>query len=84
MMAIAPKLIRTAPPRRKGRVAQAPAFLGGTRAERHGSWQDIDGFTDDPSAATGNAGRAMLKAAVATVADELGGFYRAAGVARRL
>jgi creatinine amidohydrolase len=73
ILACRPDLVRE-PPSRPARTANAPAFRGGTRAERHGSWQRIDGHTDSPADATAELGNRCFEVAVSTVAAELSAF----------
>lgn len=53
-----------------------PAGFGQpVRVDRHGSWQRIDGYSDDPATATAARGRAVLDAAVEAVAASLLAFW---------
>jgi creatinine amidohydrolase len=46
------------------------------RAERHGLWQSIDGYTDSPDQASAERGQQLLEIIVAAVAAELVNFAR--------
>ena len=83
MLALEPGLVRAAPPHRAGPAASDPRPTPPYRLERHGAWQEIDGYTDSPDRATAERGRAYLDAAVGAVGDALVEFYTAtAGGAR--
>jgi creatinine amidohydrolase len=56
---------------------QRPPF----RAEYHGFWQGIDGYTDSPDLATAERGRAYLDAIIPAVADAFVAFHQAAQTA---
>ncbi len=54
----------------------APNFYHGPyRAERHGAWQTIDGYTDSPERATADRGSAYFAAMVPAVAAAFVEFY---------
>lgn len=48
------------------------------RAELHGAWPAIDGWTDDPGRGSAELGRRLLAAAVSAVADAFVSFHTAA------
>jgi creatinine amidohydrolase len=77
IMALRPELVANPLPHRTGeelaRTAIAPAPF---RAERHGFWQSIDGYTDSPDQASADRGRRLLEITVAAVAEELVRFAR--------
>jgi creatinine amidohydrolase len=80
MMALRPELVREPRPHRLGTtVSEARGFHGPYRVEKHGSWQNIDGYSDSPDRADADHGRAYLAATVRSVANALLEFYRASG-----
>jgi creatinine amidohydrolase len=67
VLALRPELIREPRPHRDDfgtTLSSAPNY----RLERHGSWQEIDGYTDSPDQGTADLGRLYLT----TVADAVG------------
>ncbi len=77
IMALRPELVREPRPHRTGTVgSEARGFHGPYRVEKHGSWQDIDGYSDSPDQADADHGRAYLAATIRCVANTLLEFYR--------
>jgi creatinine amidohydrolase len=80
VMALRPELVHEPRPHRAGTTSSNPrGFHAPYRVERHGSWQDIDGYSDSPDRADAGHGRAYLAATVRSVANALLEFYRASG-----
>ena len=75
MMAMAGHLVREQPPNRTDQPPANPPFRSDYRAEIHGSWKAIDGFTDNPAGATAELGARFLAVAAAKVASDLRSFY---------
>jgi creatinine amidohydrolase len=70
----------TALPHREGPVPPARAhFEPSYRAEHHGSWQAIDGFSDSPDLADAALGARWLDVSIAPVAAAFVAFQREAG-----
>ncbi|MFM7162718.1 MAG: hypothetical protein ACKO3P_20360, partial [Planctomycetaceae bacterium] len=46
------------------------------RSDMHGSWQDIDGYTDSPDRATAEAGQRWFNAIVNSLTETLRDFAR--------
>lgn len=68
LLALRPELVH-APPHREPEAAGDSRSLGGSfRAERHGTWQRIDGYSDSPAAGDAALGAAYLAAIVEAVA----------------
>jgi creatinine amidohydrolase len=79
VLALRPELVHEPRPSRDDAPGADPrGFSRPYRAEHHGSWQRMDGFTDSPARATAERGRAYLAAAARAVADALREFYAAA------
>ena len=77
IMALRPELVREPRPHRTGILGSDPrGFHGPYRVEKHGSWQDIDGYSDSPDQADADHGRAYLAATIRCVANTLLEFYR--------
>jgi creatinine amidohydrolase len=72
IMALHPKLVTSPLPHRTAeemaRITVPPAPF---RAERHGFWQRIDGYTDSPDQASAERGQRLLGIIVAAVAAAL-------------
>lgn len=81
VLAARPELVVDPPVSEKQVRPGAGGARNGVRSEFHGWWRDIDGFTDNPSAATASMGEAFIDVAVQKVADDLLAFYRAAAAA---
>ena len=80
VLALRPDLIREPRPHRDGAPpAPSSGFAPPVRVERHGSWQEIDGFTDSPDRATAERGKTFLAIAAEAVAKALVDFHRATG-----
>jgi hypothetical protein len=76
-MALRPDLVADPLPHRTAeelaRTAIPPTPF---RAERHGFWQSIDGYTDSPDEASAERGQHVLAIIVSAVAEELIRFAR--------
>lgn len=78
VLALRPDLVRRPLPHRGDAPSAGPPKIAPPfRAERHGAWQAIDGFTDSPDRASTALGHAFLDAAAAAIAAALVEFYRA-------
>lgn len=78
MMALRPDLTPQSPPRRDQPESSHPRWWTGPfRAERHGAWQAINGFTDSPANATAAQGQAWFDIICHEVAQAFTGFYNA-------
>jgi creatinine amidohydrolase len=78
MLAMRPDLVRRPLPHRDEGdepFHTDPRGFRTSRVERHGSWQEIDGYTDSPDRATAERGQAYLAAVVRAVAAALVEFY---------
>ena len=75
MMAMAGHLVREKRPSRPDLAPVNPPFRSDYRAEIHGSWKAIDGFTDNPAGASAELGARFLTVAAAKVAADLASFY---------
>jgi creatinine amidohydrolase len=75
IMALHPELVADLLPHRTGEELQRsivpPAPF---RAERHGFWQRIDGYTDSPDQASAERGQRLLEIIVSAIATELVNF----------
>ncbi len=67
VLALRPELVREPRPHRDDAGTTLASSLS-YRLERHGSWQEIDGYTDSPDQGTAERGRLYL----ATVAEAVG------------
>ncbi|RIK29460.1 MAG: creatininase, partial [Chloroflexi bacterium] len=78
MLALRPELVREPRPHRE-QVASSDSrsFYRPYRAEHHGSWQAIDGYSDSPDRGTAERGQAYLAATVEALAAAMVEFYRA-------
>ncbi len=77
VMSLRPDLVPAGRPHREGVFETDPSsFERPYRAERHGSWKEIDGFTDSPDGATAGNGNAFRAAVVAGLARAFVEFYR--------
>lgn len=79
VLALRPDLVREPRPRRDDAPGGDARPGARYRAESHGSWQAMDGYTDSPARATAEQGRAWLDAAAGAVGHALVEFYRATG-----
>lgn len=78
IMALRPELVREPRPHREAPPDDDPRGRAAYRAERHGWWQQIDGYTDSPDRADAERGRRYLAAIVREVAAAMREFYAAA------
>lgn len=77
MLALRPELIHEPRPRRDDAPpGDTRSFIAPYRAEFHGSWQRMHGFSDSPARATAELGRRYLAAAIAAVGRAFVEFYR--------
>ena len=81
VQAMRPELVDGAAlPHREGAPVPPRAhFEPPVRAEHHGSWQAIDGYSDSPDLADPGLGARWLEAAIAPVAEAFVAFQREAG-----
>jgi creatinine amidohydrolase len=78
VMALRPELVAEPRPHRDEAIAPVSrGFAAPYRAERHGFWQEINGFTDSPDRAEAKHGLAYLDAAAVAVAAAFAEFYEA-------
>ena len=83
MLALRPALVREPRPHRDSPPGSDPRGANAPyRAELHGAWQQIDGYTDSPDQADAERGAAYLAAIVREVAGALEEFYISAQVPR--
>ena len=76
MMALHPDLIREPLPHRDGVVGTDPrGFYAAYRAEHHGSWQAIDGYTDSPDRGDPERGKVYLAAVIDTLTAAMVDFH---------
>lgn len=76
MLSILPQAVREARPRRDSQADSAPDwFQPAWRADRPCFWSGIDGYTDNPAAATSEMGRHMWELIVQDVANAFIDFY---------
>jgi creatinine amidohydrolase len=80
VMALRPDLVHEPRPHRDltGEPVTA-TFAARYRAEHHGFWQEITGYTDSPNQGTAELGRAYLDAAADAVSRAFIEFYAACG-----
>ncbi len=77
MMALRPDLVPADRPHRDEFAESDPRnFHHAYRHERHGSWQEIDGYTDSPDLATAERGERDRKVIIEALAKAFGEFYR--------
>jgi creatinine amidohydrolase len=77
MLALRPALVREPRPHRDAPAGSDPRGPNPPyRAEQHGSWRQIDGYTDSPDQADAQRGTAYLAAIVGEVARALEEFYQ--------
>jgi creatinine amidohydrolase len=78
MLALWPALV-TEPraPHSTGQAVERRGMLAPYRAEHHGSWQRIDGYTDSPDQAQAEQGRRYLDAIIPVVGRAFVEFYQA-------
>jgi creatinine amidohydrolase len=80
VMALRPDLVHEPRPHRN--LSDEPVtttFAARYRAEHHGFWQEITGYTDSPDQGTAELGRAYLDAAADSVSRAFVEFYAACG-----
>ena len=78
VLALRPELVQEPRPHRDEPPGSYPrTFAISYRAEFHGSWQRMDGYTDSPDRADGARGRAYLEAAIRGVGAAFVEFYQA-------
>lgn len=79
MLALRPELVREPRPHRDAPAGSDPrSFYAPYRAELHGAWQRIDGFTDSPDQAQAAMGEQYLATIVGAVAQALREFWNMA------
>jgi creatinine amidohydrolase len=77
ILALRPELVREPRPHRDNPADTEPRRHSPYRAELHGAWQNIQGYSDSPDQADAERGQRYLAAAVHAVAQALIEFYRA-------
>ena len=76
MMSLRPELVPSKRPHRDGEFETDPAPLHPYRAESHGWWKEINGFTDSPALGTAEKGAIFRAAVVKGLARAFVEFYR--------
>jgi len=77
MLALRPDLVAKLLPHREGVTGTDPRSIARPyRAEIHGFWQEINGYTDSPDRADADKGNTYLSVAARAVAAALVEFYR--------
>jgi len=77
MLALRPDLVAKALPKREGvSVVDPRRMTRPYRAEAHGAWQEIDGYTDSPGHADASKGKTYMDVVARAVAAALVEFYR--------
>jgi len=79
ILALRPELVHEPRPHRDAPAGSDPRDHSPYRAELHGAWRQIDGYTDSPDQADASHGRRYLAAIVHEVARALVEFYSEAG-----
>lgn len=78
MLALRPELVATERPHRDyGRDTDPRSFHSPYRHERHGSWKEIDGYSDSPDGGSAEKGRRYQEAVIGAVAKALVEFAQA-------
>jgi creatinine amidohydrolase len=77
VMALRPELIKEPRPHRDNPADTDPRGRRAYRAEFHGRWQAMDGYTDSPDQATAERGQTYLAAAASAVGEALKEFHAA-------
>lgn len=77
VLALHGDLVKEPRPHRDNPADTDPRGRRAYRAEFHGRWQAMDGYTDSPDRATAERGQAYLAAAARAVSDALKEFYAA-------
>ena len=80
ILALRPDLVREPRPHREAPAGADPRGFQPYRAELHGAWQRIEGYTDSPDQASAVQGERYLAIIVREVAGALVEFYRRRGV----
>jgi creatinine amidohydrolase len=75
MLALHPQLVREPRPHRDAPAGVHPRGFQPYRAELHGAWQRIDGYTDSPDQASVELGQRYIAIIVSEVARALVEFY---------
>jgi creatinine amidohydrolase len=78
MLALRPELVREPRPHRDAPGDGDTRGFSPYRAELHGSWQRIDGYTDSPDQADAERGQRYLAAIIREVTRTLREFYQLA------
>ncbi len=79
MLALHPELVQEPRPHRDNVVGSDPhSFYRPYRAEHHGSWQAIDGYSDSPDRGDGELGKAYWAAIVEALAAAMVEFHQQA------
>jgi creatinine amidohydrolase len=77
ILALRPELVANPLPHRTAKeLVRTTVLPTPFRAERHGFWQSIDGYTDSPDQASAERGHRLLETIVMAVASELVRFAR--------
>jgi len=72
VLALRPDLVREPRPHRDDYAGSDPrGFAPPYRVETHGSWQQIDGYTDSPDRGTSDRGQHFLELGIQAVADAM-------------
>ncbi len=83
VLALQPHLVKEPRPHRDDvGPTDSRSFYPPVRIERHGSWQEIDGYSDSPDRATADHGHRFLEIAIDAVATALRDFSDATGGSR--
>jgi len=78
MLALRPELVAAERPHRDyGRDTDPRSFHSPYRHERHGSWKEIDGYSDSPDGGSAEKGRRYQDAVIGAVAQALVEFAQA-------
>ncbi len=75
IMALHPELVTEPRPRREAADRREPAAPSAYRSERHGSWEQIDGYSDSPALGTADAGQRYFEVVIDAVADAFTEFF---------
>ncbi len=79
ILALRPELVKEPRPHRDLGAVPSRSGAAAYRAESHGSWQRMNGFTDSPDRADAAQGQTYLAVVARAVARALVDFYRATG-----
>jgi creatinine amidohydrolase len=80
ILALRPELVREPRPHRDALAGDDPRGFEPYRAELHGAWQRIEGYTDSPDQASAELGQRYLAIIVGEVARALIEFYQSCDV----